>query len=88
MAPGMRDRDADRSSDVAVLWFGHGVELAQRLEAFIADHRARPVLDDPGRLLEDLDALLHADFGPNTDPLFNPPTLRPAVPPATTERTS
>lgn len=66
------DREADRTTDVAVIWFGHGVELAQRLEAFIADRRDHTA--DPAQLLADLEQLLHADFEPGTDPLFDPAT--------------
>ncbi len=73
------DHETDRRADVAVIWFGHGVELAQRLQQFIADRRANHACD-PGGLLGDLDDLLHADFDPLTDPLDRLP-LRTAVPP-------
>ncbi len=61
------DREADRRTDVAVIWFGHGVELAQRLQKYIADRRLHHAAD-PGGILGDLDDLLHADLDPLTDP--------------------
>jgi hypothetical protein len=77
------DRDADRSTDVGAIWFGHGVDLAERVEAFIANWRDLPVVDRVG-LLDDLEALLRADFDPRPGrrpQLGDPPTLRAAVPP-------
>jgi hypothetical protein len=75
------DREADRSTDVGVIWFGHGVDLAERLQAFIANRRGQPDAD-PRLLIEDLELLLHAEYDPRPfrPQLGDPPTLRPSVP--------
>jgi hypothetical protein len=76
------DREADRSTDVGVIWFGHGIDLAERLQAFIANWRGLPGADPTG-LLDDLELLLHAESDPRPPrpQLGDPPALRPSVPP-------
>jgi hypothetical protein len=74
--------DADRSTDVGVIWFGHGVDLAERLQAFIANRRGQPDADPAS-----CSTTLSCCCTPSTTraqpapQLGDPPTLRPSVPP-------
>lgn len=83
------DRHADRSTDIGAIWFGHGIDLAERVQAFIADRRLS-YEDSCGAvlLLDDLESLLLAEYDPRPPArpqLGDPPTLRPAVPPVSRE---
>jgi hypothetical protein len=78
------DRDADRSTDVGAIWFGHGVDLAERLQAHIELWRGQQRAD-PDTMLDDLEELLHAEHDPRPGrrpQLGDPPTVRRAVPPS------
>jgi len=66
--------------DIGVLWWGNGVELARRVEAFIFKIRGLDMTAD--QIADQLAELLAADYDPSPirPPLGNPPTLRPAAP--------
>lgn len=69
-----------RTTDLGALWFGHGVELAGRmndLAAWCAEEIPAPFGD---QIAERIREELH-DPAPRTPQLGLPPTLRPAIPP-------
>lgn len=74
-----RDRDADRTTDLGVIWFGNGVDLAHRMEALAVVFAQEVPAPWGDRVAERIREVLHSPR-PLLPELGDPPT---AVPPAT-----
>jgi hypothetical protein len=72
------DRERRTLDDIAVIWFGHGVELAERVKAFADD--IEPLDMTPAQIAEQLREVLTTDLNPlqheQPPPLGDPPPGR------------
>jgi hypothetical protein len=72
------DRETPRT-DLGAIWFGHGVDLAERMNTLAAELAAEIPAPHGDRVAEAIREVLF-DPQPASPPLGLPPTLRPAAP--------
>lgn len=76
------DRERRTLDDIGVVWFGNGVDLAERMRALADLLDTRPDVGSQ-HAADEIRQVLTTDYNPLPDrlpQLGDPPTLRPAVP--------